>query len=362
MGIGDLVIGSIERSLAEDLGEVPIGVQIAVVGPGVRIRSSAGVDHRLRPVADDTLFTPYCAAKPVLALGVMTAVAEGLLGLDDPMAVFLEDLPHWVGAASARDVLAHRAGLHVVDPVSARLLPQSLRLPWMSLIEAPDGLESGRVEYSEFGGWFVLGLLVERAVGMGFGRWCRETVLDPYGVAPGDLILQPVPADRAVLERLAVSVDLTRGRPVPLLSEAAPESAFEWNPAYGALATASGLADLYNGILGDLDGAAVVLREETLEEMVQPAAAGFDMSLTRREAFGLGFMCDLRAGGFGESVGPRSFGHHGAGGLRYGVADPDSGSVCVVICNAMVEWSVARRLRERTLAICVSGLRESAAC
>ncbi|MEZ5270210.1 MAG: hypothetical protein R2789_17205 [Microthrixaceae bacterium] len=44
------------------------------------------------------------------------------------------------------------------------------------------------------------------------------------------------------------------------------------------------------------------------------------------------------------------------------MADPDSGSVCVVICNAMVEWSVARRLRERTLAICVSGLRESAAC
>lgn len=65
-----------------------------------------------RPWTTDTLVHTYSASKPFAALTALTAVAEGTIGLDEPIGSY------WTEYATAgkqrttlRDILTHRAGL-----------------------------------------------------------------------------------------------------------------------------------------------------------------------------------------------------------------------------------------------------------
>lgn len=327
-----------------------VGTQVSVVDQHGERHAAVGRDHRGEPMRADTPVAAYCAAKPILALAVLRLHAEGHLDLDAPLRTRLVDVPAWLGDATPRQVLLHSAGLHAADPVTARLLPETLRPSWVATLERPtDHVHGTTPAYAEFGGWFILGLLVEQVTGLPYGEVCRMAVLEPYGVQPGELVVQPGLFDLDLVGRVAVSVDLTRGRPVPLLSESGALSATEWNPAYGAIATSAGLARVYRGMLEDREGAGAVLPAALMIEATRPHLSGFDKELTRHESYGLGVMCGLEAAGFGSDLPADSFGHHGAGGLRFAVACP-GGPVVVVLCTAMVDWPTARSLRGRLMA------------
>ena len=80
-----------------------------------------------------------------------------------------------------------------------------------------------------------------------------ETVLEPYGVPEDDLVLRFDDESFARLsDRISVTFDLTMDQPVPLLAEAGPETAMEWNPAFGAYGTMGALTTFYRGLLEDL--------------------------------------------------------------------------------------------------------------
>ena len=62
----------------------------------------------------DTLVMTYSTAKPFAALAALTAVADGAIGLDQPIAdVWPEYAAHGKGGTTLRHVLSHQAGMYV---------------------------------------------------------------------------------------------------------------------------------------------------------------------------------------------------------------------------------------------------------
>ena len=105
-------------------------------------------------------------------------------------------------------------------------------------------------------------------------------------------------------------------------------------PAMNLHGTAQGLAKAYAGFLADAPGLGPALWKTALT----PRSKGFDPVLQRETAFGLGFMRPTAQTPLG--LGPRSFGHPGAGGTL-AFADPDAQLAFALAVNRQVPGAIA---------------------
>lgn len=318
-------------------------------GHEVVVDAAVGRTHLRAPFATDTLSALYCTAKPVVATAVLRLVADDELSLDDRLGDVVDGLTTpWLAERTVEQVLGHTAGLHSVNTVLARILPPALREGWLLASPPPDGWRFGVDRaYGEFGGWYLLGRAIESLTGEPFDQWTRAHVLEPYGVPDDDLVLR---FDEASYERLhgriSATFDLTMHQPVPLLAEVGPETACEWNPAFGAYGTMGAMARFYRGLLDDLEGAGTVLPADLLEDATTvrlPIA--HDVTLDREAGFGLGFMVPLSSHVFGDRPSARAFGHAGQGGTSFAFADPDADLVVALLLNAGLDADTALSFR-----------------
>jgi CubicO group peptidase (beta-lactamase class C family) len=337
-----------------DEGFFHTAAQLVVVQEGECVLDAAvGRTHLHEPFTRDTLSALYCTAKPLVAVAVLRLIAEDELSLDDRLGDVIEDLPaDWIAERTIEQVLGHTAGLHVMNTVLARILPERSREPWLYASEPPVAWRFGRDRaYAEFGGWFVLGRVIESLTARPFDAYVREAVLDPYGVAVDDLVLR---FDEARFERLhdriSATFDLTMDQPVPLLAEVGPETACEWNPAFGSYGTMTAMATFYQGLLDDLDGADRVLPADLLADATTARLPlNHDVTLDRDAGFGLGFMTPLSSHYFGDGPSARAFGHAGQGGTSFAMADPEPGIVVAVLFNAGLDADTALSFRRVNL-------------
>ena len=318
-------------------------------GGDTLLDTAVGRTHLHDPYTPSTLSALYCTAKPLVAVAVLRLVAEDELSLDDRLGDVVEGLPAtWIAERTIEQVLGHTAGLHVVNTILARILPERSREGWVYASEPPPGWRFGIDRaYSEFGGWFLLGRVIEALVEEPFDRYVRRAVLDPYGVAEDDVLLR---LDGESYERhaprISATLDLTMDQPVPLLAEVGPDTAGEWNPAFGAYGTMHGMAAFYRGLLDDLAGADRVLPAELLELATTPRLpVTHDVTLDRDAGFGLGFMTPLSSHFFGDRPSERAFGHAGQGGTSFAMADPERDLVVAVLYNAGLDADTALSFR-----------------
>ncbi len=130
-----------------------------------------------RPWQRDTLVMPYSVTKPIAALCVLTLVDRGLVGLDDPMQRYWPELR---ATASVRDVLAHRAGLVVLDEDA----PEEAFYDWdlmCSLLARQEPAwvpGSAQGESALFYG-HLLGQVVRAVDGRSLGQFLREEICAP---------------------------------------------------------------------------------------------------------------------------------------------------------------------------------------
>ena len=101
-------------------------------------------------------------------------------------------------------------------------------------------------------------------------------------------------------------------------------------PAGNAIATARSLAKLYAATIGEVDGARL-LEPATVTAATTEQSAGRDEVLMVDNRFGSGFFLPSE---FAPLMGPRSFGHAGAGG-SLAFADPDTGVGFAYVMNQM---------------------------
>lgn len=328
--------------------------QIVVVHGGERVLDVAvGRTHRHEPYTTSTLSALYCTAKPIVATAVLRLIADDELSFDDQLGYIVEDLPaRWIAERTIEEVLGHTAGLHVVNTILARILPERSREGWVYASEPPEGWKFGVDRaYSEFGGWYMLGKVIEALTEEPFDRWAREHVLDPYGVPADDLVLRVHPEDyQRLYPRISATLDLTMEQAVPLLAEVGPETTAEWNPSFGSYGTMDAVARFYEGLMADLDGAGVVLPQDLLQTAVTSRLpVRFDPTLDREAGFGLGFMTPLSSHEFGKAPSDEAFGHAGQGGTSYAMADPANDLVVAVLYNAGLDADTALSFRRVNL-------------
>jgi CubicO group peptidase (beta-lactamase class C family) len=276
-----------------------------------------------RPWSGDTLTTTYSCAKPLAALTVLTAVAEGALGLDQRVAeLWPAYAVHGKGGTTVRHVLAHQAGLPAFPEAAAGVAFDDRDALVALLADAWPVHEPGTAcaEHA-----LTYGHLCDQLVRLATGEDLADRFARVAAAQGWDLHLRVAPADLGrVADPVALAPDWPSAyaddprwgpamtRPPGLLDPAVLGSE-RWRttsfPAIGLHASALGLASFYGQLV---DGSVrELLGEELHREYVGPQVTGHDLLLDREVTWTLGFQVDgddIGMGGAGGSSGWWSFG------------------------------------------------------
>ncbi|MFD4608087.1 serine hydrolase domain-containing protein [Streptomyces sp. NPDC058440] len=295
------------------------------------------------------------ATKGVAAAVLLLLHQRGDLDLDAPVGTYW---PEFKAAGKertlVRDLLAHRAGVPVLD---RPLTPEQAADPVLGAeavaAQAPawePGTDHGY--HAQTYSWLT-GELVRRVTGRTIGEWIEREVAGPVGadlwvglpagesgrVGRVGQVQPPRTATglrtrpkRSVAEAYADPESLTRrafAAITPLPDENDPAYRAAVLPASNGIATADGLARFYAALIGEVDGGTRLFTPRTMELARTEHSAGPDRVLVAPTRFGLGHMLHSPAS---PLLGPGSFGHPGRGGAL-AFADPDSAVAFAYVTN-----------------------------
>lgn len=314
------------------------GVSIAVVDGGRLVWSGAygwaDIESRVRMTVR-TVNRAESISKPVTAVGVMTLVERGLVGLDDRI---VDHVARWAfpdGGAEAREITVRQLLNH-----TAGVTPGSVGVHYPPESDAPT-LDGNLTE--EFGlvhppgsaflysnvGFNLLELLVEEVTGEDFAVYMEREVLEPLGMGSSsfvwsDQLATPVP----------VGYDLD-GRPVPVYVY--PEKA-----SGGLLASVEDLARFVASgqtRMRDQPGTSL-LDVDSLEEMYAPTVEVGGLFGFVAESYGLGYFVETL------SDGRRAVWHggQGHGWMTDFHSIPESGDGLVIMANSQRSWPMIAQI------------------
>lgn len=289
----------------------------------------------------DTILNLFSCTKTFTAVTALQLVGEGKLELDAPVARYW---PEFAAAGkekiTLRHLLSHQAGL----PALRQMLPAEALYDWQAMTtalaaEAPwwalgEGHGYAPITY----GWLV-GEVLRRVEGRGPGESIVARTATPLGldfhvgladeefervsiISRGKGNFGDAAAQRLLKtmmsEPAAMSTRAFTNPPSIMTSTNKPEWRRMQQPAANGHGNARSLAGFYSGLL---DGR--LLESELLAELTREHAVGEDKTLLTRTRFGLGCMLDQPdVANATYGMGPRAFGHPGAGG-SIGFADPE---------------------------------------
>ena len=289
----------------------------------------------------DTILNLFSCTKTFTAVTALQLVAEGKLELDAPVARYW---PEFAAAGkdkiTLRHLLSHQAGL----PALRQMLPAEALYDWQAMTTAlaaeqpwwalGEGHGYAPITY----GWLV-GEVLRRVEGRGPGESIVARTAMPLGldfhvgladeefdrvatISRGKGNVGDAAAQRLLKtmmsEPAAMSTRAFTNPPSIMTSTNKPEWRRMQQPAANGHGNARSLAGFYSGLL---DGR--LLESELLDELTREHAVGEDKTLLTRTRFGLGCMLDQpEVANATYGMGPRAFGHPGAGG-SIGFADPE---------------------------------------
>lgn len=289
----------------------------------------------------DTILNLFSCTKPFTAVTALQLVGEGKLELDAPVARYW---PEFAAAGkeriTLRHLLSHQAGL----PAIRQNLPAEALYDWPTMTaalaaEAPWwALGEGHGYAPITFGWLV-GELLRRVEGRGPGESIVARTAKPLGLdfhvgladeefhrvatisrskgnlgdAAAQRMLRTMMSDAQAMTTRAFT-----NPPSIMTSTNKPEWRRMQQPAANGHGNARSLAGFYSGLL---DGS--LLDSELLAELTREHSVGEDKTLLTSTRFGLGCMLDQpTVSNATYGMGPRAFGHPGAGGTT-GFADPE---------------------------------------
>lgn len=347
-------LADVEEFLAAEVTEglFATGGQLyASVGGEVVSDLALGVDGVGASVKRDSLFSVYCAAKPVFTAALGCLIDEGELSLDDQVGHVVEEpLPHVLSSLVVGDLLNHTAGLHQLDTYTYLGSSGMAQRELVCADKPPLGWRVGNdVAYIQVTGWELLGRAVEDLTGDPVNVWVRKRVIDPMGLS-GDVFVGGMTEEQFALhrERVRVNVHLAGTEGVPMLTELNRRFRCLVSPAAGSTANARGLGRFYEGLLRGLADGEVV-SSGCLGMLTSLQSHGLDAVMGRECGYGYGFMVQLADHDYGRWCSSRSFGHSGYGGMSAAFCDPEFDLVVAFHFNGRVDAASAIGYRRRAL-------------
>lgn len=138
-----------------------------------------------RPITSRSTFNLGSASKPFTALAALMLEQRGRLSMDDDVRRWVPELPDYGKPIRVRDLLQHTSGFRDYGPLQLlsgrEVTTQSQFLELVASQRALNFEPGTRHEYShtDFG---VLGLIIQRMVGVPFGEHLQNAVFDPMGM------------------------------------------------------------------------------------------------------------------------------------------------------------------------------------
>lgn len=289
----------------------------------------------------DTILNLFSCTKTFTAVTALQLVGEGKLELDAPVARYW---PEFAAAGKDKITLRHLLSHQVGLPALREMLPAEALYDWHAMTTAlaaeqpwwPLGEGHGYAPITY--GWLV-GEVLRRVEGRGPGESIVARTAKPLGldfhvgladeefdrvaiISRGKGNFGDAAAQRLLKtmmsEPAAMSTRAFTNPPSIMTSTNKPEWRRMQQPAANGHGNARSLAGFYSGLL---DGQ--LLESELLAELTREHAVGEDKTLLTRTRFGLGCMLDQpEVANAAYGMGPRAFGHPGAGG-SIGFADPE---------------------------------------
>lgn len=313
------------------------GWQVYASSPSGGVLSLAGGGDGLgEPVLPTTLFRPYCAMKPLLAIVIGWLIDAGEVSLDDELGNVIDVSPG-MRSISIHQLLTHRSGVCRPSAMDVSAMVPSQRLS--AVAEGPTcAVPLGPKEtlYTEAAAWILLGAVAQELLGQDLVSCARSRIL-----APLDLQDEFDLSDLVDSDRLGLNIALRNGRDWPLLMERTEILGWRQNPGYGGAATMCGLAGLLREILDARAGDGRVLSTVTAQQMSMPCAVGHDRTLGMKMSYGLGLMLDLAEMDFGPTISRDAFGHSGLTGMTAIWADPSDQLVAGYHINGLTDGPTA---------------------
>lgn len=356
-GVRDAFVANFER-----FGDVGAACAVYVGGEAVVDLWGGIADPTTgRSWEADTTAVVFSTTKGVAAIAAHLLAQRGELDLDAPVASYWPEFgAEGKAELPVRALLSHRAGLPVVD---GTVTPADA-LAWDPVVErlaaqAPVWPPSTAHGYHAITYGWLVGEVVRRATGRTLGQVVAEDLSAPLGL---DLWIGLPEAEEGRVARLVPFVAPRGTRPPTAPADLPPDvaamvramsdptslamralsvtqPAMDFNsravhaaelPAANGIATARSLARLYAATVGDVDGVRI-LSDATVADATREQSNGPDQVLLVPTRFGSGFFLPSP---FASLMGPRSFGHAGAGG-SLALADPDGQVGFGYVMNAM---------------------------
>ena len=192
------------------------GLALVVIRDGKVIKMKgygfANLEHDV-PVKPDTVFELASVTKQFTAAAVMLLVEEGKVKVEDPISQYLPNAPeHWKDIA-VRHLLTHTSGLPNLENGFQALGKGGARLNYTTtqLYNAakndPMSFAPGeRWQYSDVG-YFLLGMIIEKASGQPYRNFLASRFFEPLGMASSSVLDQSV-----VLKNRAAGYTLRNGQ------------------------------------------------------------------------------------------------------------------------------------------------------
>lgn len=348
---------SIDKGI--ELGWHP-GAQVCAWHDGEPVvNAGVGIARESVPMTAESVNLWLSAGKPIGAVAAMLLVQDGLLELDEPVAMYWPEFgSNGKEQITIRHILTHTAGIRTAEVAASKTdLEEVLSIITNARLER-DWRPGERAGYHAFSGWQVLGEVIRRVSGQDYDEFVAGRIFGPLGMSSSSYRLSPTDVQE-LDEQLSV-MHKTKNGHAEVDPAYAPEATSTFpRPGGGLRSTASDVVRFYRMLLdfGELDGTQL-LKPEFATQITSPQRTGMkDETFGHVMDWGLGVMFDNKVHGpaapygYGPHASAKTFGHGGRESST-GFADPEHNLVVAIAFNGMPgELVNDRRLRAVTKAV-----------
>lgn len=183
-----VLVARIDSIVRAGLASNIAGIQVAVV-KGRDTLLMKGYGHANLelgvPLNADHVLRIGSLAKQFTAAAIMQLVEQGKVSLDDPLTKYIANIPPGWSGVKVRHLLSHTSGTQSFTELPIRRQVDLMAVPRDSMVQlmarAPMMFEPGTGFYYNNGGYFLLGMVLERASGHAYADHVAQMVA-PIGL------------------------------------------------------------------------------------------------------------------------------------------------------------------------------------